>query len=100
MRFQTHPKQNGAKKTKKKQNREKIARERASRPEICLKTRPQEELGRWWYKDRATKLLSPARISTSEQAAKHNVTARRRRRRKKKGRSKKQTNKQTNKQKS
>jgi hypothetical protein len=43
--------------------------------------------------------LSPARISTSEQAARHNVTARRRRRRrrKKKGRSKKQTNKQTNK---
>jgi hypothetical protein len=48
MRFQNHPKQNGAKKTKKKQNREKIARERASGPEICLKTRPQEELGRWW----------------------------------------------------
>jgi hypothetical protein len=37
--------------------------------------------------------LSPARISTSEQAARHNVTARRRRRRKKKGRSNKQTNK-------
>jgi hypothetical protein len=48
MTFSESPKTKRCQENEKETEQRKLARERASRPEICLKTRPHEELGRWW----------------------------------------------------